>query len=64
MKTTGWFPLSVKPERIGVYEVWEDGVGVVGKMVWVWDRWYWPNAEFEQVWQWNNFKWRGLKEPA
>lgn len=64
MKTTEWFPLSIDPVRIGTYEVWEDGVGIVGKMVWVFGGWYWPNLEYDRVSEWDNFKWRGLTEAA
>lgn len=60
---TEWFPATVKPVRDGLYEVWEYGVGIVGKMTFAFGNWYWPYGELAYISTWNGFKWRGLAEP-
>ncbi len=42
MKKTEWFPYNIKPVRIGVYEVWNEG----WYAHWNGRRWGWP---FENV---------------
>ena len=60
MTRTPWFPGTVKPVRVGLYEVEDCG--------WVYldyfDGEYWRDVETGYRWNYQNFEWRGLTEEA
>lgn len=62
MRRTRWFPISIKPIRVGRYEVAFDGEGV--RMMW-WDGCNWrlwaPDGRAVRMYAGD--EWRGLTEP-
>ena len=70
MTRTPWFPGTVKPVRVGLYEARFLGSGVI-YVDW-WNGEQWCNAQTHKPWpegsvgedQWRNGEWRGLTEEA
>lgn len=62
MKRTPWYPASVKPARVGWYEVrlsFDHGPMMER---WHWDGEYWTDELQSDVWMCKPDKWRGLTE--
>ena len=69
MKTTPWYPGTVKPVRVGVYERWYPLSNEAFFSFWTGKFWRAGtkniNATFyERESDFQNFKWRGLTEKA
>jgi len=37
---TDWIPATTQPQWWGSYELYEEGIGVVGFFVWVFGKWH------------------------
>jgi hypothetical protein len=63
MNLTDWFPETVKPVHVGVYETkHQNGTGATFWRYWNGRLWLLPNTSSHCVIQ--TRQWRGLREPA